>query len=351
MELSPETQVVSNTLSLVFVGHGGMGSNALSLYKGLTIAVKDSRMVDTRYFDTPPRFSLRRVLRRLLPNIYGRIASKILELLITKLVRDVQPDIFMVFKGNYVNYSTLKKIHALKVHYHPDDSTNDVNRTSIFHKAEMFYDVHFTSKRHNVPEIIERTKKNVHFIWYAYDQDWHFRKMPLNFHSPRYLLGFIGHMRADRIDLINRLANQYGKNFAITGLNWRRIPDLRQKASLFPPAYGEKFSAFIAESPIQLGLLNSDNRDQHTARSFEIPAAGGLLIAEDTPDHRELFGTGENALFFNGVKDLEQILAWVKSHPKEATEIAENGFQHITSNQNTWLDRSFEILSKLISYL
>ncbi len=340
-------EVNGENSSIIFVGHGGMGSNALSLYRGFETFVKDLRFVDTKFLDSPPRPSYRWIVRRLFPKFYGLIASKWLERKIMKLVGEDEPDILIVFKGNYVSKIVLEKINSLKVHYHPDDSTNIVNRTKIFHEAEKHYDVHFTSKRHNIVEIFDRTKKDVYFIWYAFDHEWHLRNKPLDFHSPKFLLGFIGHMRPDRINLIDNLADNYRKNFAIAGLNWNRVPGLRRKITLFPPAYEREFSAFVADAPIQLGLLNSDNRDQHTARSFEIPAAGGLLIAEDTPDHREMFGPGENALFFTGSEDLREKLAWIHSHPSEVKTIAENGFRHITTNQNTWRDRSYEILSLL----
>ena len=338
-------------MSLVFVGHAGTGSNALSLFKGLRKNVAKSQIVDTQFFDTPPRISLRRIFRRVIPNAYGKVASIFLDLIIMKIVRKNNPNIFFVFKGNYVGKRTLARIKATKVHYHPDDSSNKLNRTSIFEKSEIAYDLHFTSKKHNIREIESRTGKKVYFVWYAFDTDWHFRAGPLDFQNPRFAVGFIGHMRKDRIDLLSNIAQHLGTKLAIAGINWNRIPILRNKATLLPAAFGRNFSEFIAQAPVQLGLLNSDNRDQHTARSFEVPAAGGLLVAEDTPDHREIFGTDGNVLFFKDEKDLLNKLEWVKNHPNEASEIAENGFKHITMNGNSWQDRSVEILSVLDPFI
>jgi len=335
-------------MRILFVGHGGIGSNASSLFTGFQSNVNRAVFIDTKFFDSPPRLSLRRVVLYFFPKFYGYVASQIIGRSVRHQVTKEIPDIIFAFKGNYLNRSTLNRIKCLKVHYHPDDSSNLRNRTAIFNAAEGLYDVHFTSKKHNLNEIFHRTGKNVFFIWYAYDERWQFRTAPLNFNNSKYQIGFIGHMRPDRSQLIFNLANKYGKNLAVSGLKWNRIRKLKLLASLHPPSYGESFSRFVAMAPVQLGLLNSDNRDQHTARSFEIPASGGLILAEDTAEHREIFDSEKNALFFKSEADLYDKISWVAANPEKAQKIAENGFLHITRNQNTWNDRASEILKILV---
>jgi hypothetical protein len=334
-------------IKILFVGHGGVGSNASSLFTGLQSNVDRAVLVDTKFFDSPAKISVRRIILYFFPKFYGYVSSQIIGRIVWKRISIEKPDIFFAFKGNYLNGATLKRIDCLKVHYHPDDSSNPINRTAIFNGAESFYDIHFTSKKHNVSEIYHRTDKKVFFIWYAYDERWQFRATPLNFDYPKYQIGFIGHMRPDRSELILNLANKYGKKFAISGLKWDRIRNLQFLASLYPPSYGELFSSFVAMAPVQLGLLNSDNRDQHTARSFEIPAAGGLILAEDTAEHREIFVSEDNAIFFKSENDLYDKLSWIEAHPEKAQKIAENGFLHITRNKNTWKDRASEILNTI----
>ncbi len=336
-------------LRILFIGHGGIGSNALSLYKGIQRIVGDSTMLNTQVFDTPGRFSLRRVILFLFPRFYGLLASRILAILVRSKVRNVQPNIIFVFKGNYLGSSTLENLQAIKVHFHPDDSSNPVNRTSIFNSAESSYDFHFTPKKHNVQEIFNRTGKPGIFIWYAYDEEWHFRTSPLGFVDSEFSIGFVGHMRPDRTELVLDISHKFGKKFAIAGLKWNRNRELVHRASIFPPVYGMNFSLFINSAPIQLGLLNSDNRDQHTARSFEIPASGGLIIAEDTSEHREMFGSSGGALFFKNQEELLDRIYWAIQNPQKAAIIAENGYTHITKNRNTWTDRADEMLRFILA--
>jgi spore maturation protein CgeB len=329
---------------ILFIGHGGLGSNALSLFEGFRSIVDSTVLIDTKYFDAPSRYSIRRVTRKLFPILYGYYASIFIDLRIRKQIKIEYPDFIFVFKGNYVKRSSLSKINVPKVHYHPDDSSNLANRTSIFNKAESSYDIHFTSKKHNIEEILERTGKRVHFVWYAYDDRWHFRNSAADFRNPIFEVGFIGHMRPDRAQLVLDIAKRFGKSFAITGAKWNKVEGLAALSSVFPPSYASSFSRFVASAPLQLGLLNSDNRDQHTARSFEVPAAGGLLLAEDTPEHREIFVSDANALFFKTKEELFSKISWVQTNPELAKKIAENGYQHITRNHNTWRDRSSEML-------
>lgn len=344
------TSEITMKPKVLFVGHGGVGSNAYSLYKGFRSVVDRIVLVDTQHMDSPGRYTIRRVVKHLAPNSYGHFYGRILGIRVKREARKMNPDLLIVFKGSYLNTSTLKKIKATKIHYHPDDSSNSVNRTNIFEDAELQYDVHFTSKRHNVAEIFERTGRKAIFIWYAYDEEYHFRTKPADFCHRSFDVGFIGHFRPDRKELIFEIAQKYGKKFSLVGMNWDRIPKLHLIASVFRPAYGEMFSESVSKAPLQLGLLNSDNRDQHTARSFEISAAGGLILAENTQEHREIFGSEENALFFATKEELFQKIDWVLLNPERANRIANNGYLHITQNSNSWKDRAIEMLLALTKF-
>jgi spore maturation protein CgeB len=256
-----------------------------------------------------------------------------------------KPDIVFVFKGSYVSSFLLRRITALKIHYHPDDSSNIVNRTRTFSKAEVNYDIHFTSKKHNISEIAERTKKAVHFIYYAYDRNWHYNLARNDFYGDWNKIGFIGHYRPDRHELIEKIARSYGKSFYLYGNDWYKISGLKYLSNVHKPVYGKLFSKVVNEIPLQLGLLNSDNRDQHTARSFEVPASGGLLLAQDTAEHREIFGINGGVLYFSNLENLLQQVEWVRNHSKEANMLAMRGYNNIVNGMNDWHQRAIEVMT------
>ena len=260
-------------------------------------------------------------------------------------LKKFETKILFVYKGNWVRSDILESSNFLTAHLHPDDSTQKINRTRIFDRSESHYDIHFTTREVNVHEIQLRTKKPVIKIRFAYDPDWHFRRIPSEIGKTRFLLGFIGHYREDRAELISVVSKIYKKNFCLVGKKWERFNELKRDSILFPAAFGPPFSDIVAEAPLQLGLLNSENRDEHTARSFEIPASGGLLLAEDTPEHRDIFKSEDNALFFKTTAELLKQIEWVNANPTEAREIANAGYELIINGRNTWSDRAKEILN------
>jgi len=329
--------------SMIFVGNGSLGSNALSLFDGFRSVFRECHMIDTRIYDGPPKISMRNVTRYFFPTLYGFIVSTFLRLQVKYWVRRYHPDVLFVFKGIYLTRECLDGVDAIKVHYHPDDSSSKENRTNIFDRAESAYDFHFTSNRHNLSEISERTGKSVYFISFAYDERWHFRDGNMELKDRNYLLGFIGHLRPDRIEIFIDLSQQLGKKLAIAGKNWNRVRHLLGKATIFSPQYGESFSHFCRKAPVQLGLLNSANRDLYTARSFEIPATGALLLAQNTSEHREIFNHMRTALLFDTLEDIYALLNWIEKNPLEAQKVADRGHALITSKSNRWKDRANEI--------
>jgi len=74
---------------------------------------------------------------------------------------------------------------------------------------------------------------------------------------------------------------------------------------------------------VNLCLVRRANRDGHVMRSFEIAAAGGCMLAEDTGEHREIFGPdGEAVLYFRSAREAAERALWLLSMPDERARLA-----------------------------
>ena len=325
---------------LLFIGNLSLGSNAKSLLDGFGILDLEITSLDTSFYESGLKSILGRTFRKMSPKYYERLAVLLVGRKIGKLISEATFDYVFVFKGLYVSRQNLDRLSGLKIHYHPDDSSNPQNINETFTLAESSYDLHFTSKLHNIQEIEQRTGNRVEFIWYAYDEKLHRSEWssPIDFSTAK--VGFIGTRRPDRVKLVYQIASELGKNFMIAGLKWNRERNLKRLASVSGPVFGSDYLDFIHAAPIQLGFLNSQNRDTHTARTFEIPATGALFILQDSKEHRELFNHLEDVLLFRTETEIMTLLKWIQENPKSAAEIAKRGQIKVTSGNNTWSDRA-----------
>lgn len=85
---------------------------------------------------------------------------------------------------------------------------------------------------------------------------------------------------------------------------------------------GQNYRNTLGGGTVCLGLLSKENRDLHTTRSIEIPAMGGLLLAERTQEHLELFKDGEEAVFWDSPQECAEKSKWLLEHPETARHIA-----------------------------
>jgi spore maturation protein CgeB len=75
-------------------------------------------------------------------------------------------------------------------------------------------------------------------------------------------------------------------------------------------------------------------------RSLEIPAMGGCLLAEDTDEHRSLFGPpGDAAVYFRSIQQMLDKLRWLLSAEDERTRLALTAYRRIRAGRHTYEDR------------
>ncbi|MCZ2858500.1 CgeB family protein [Blastococcus sp. VKM Ac-2987] len=333
-------------MKVLFVGNDWVGSNARSLADGFRAAGHDVVVVDSTRVTLPARLSP--------PWVYSKITGErapwdveVVHRRIERAAAALRPDLLLAFNAAHLDQPRLLGVRAgLHVHYSPDDVSNPVNTSPAYLEHERAWDLVVTTKRHNVPELLGRGVRAATFVLSAYDPAWH---RPVARRDPRqYLVGFIGACRPDRRVSTTALARRYGAEMLVRGPGWRRVPQLhRTGATVGGPVYGEHFSAVVAQVTANLVLLNSDNRDTHTCRTFEVPAAGGLFVGERTDEHESLLEDGAECFLFSGADELHDILRRCEQDPDGARTVAALGHRRITGGGHTYADRAREIVSAL----
>lgn len=330
---------------VLVVGDMSKGSNSLSLAEGFLAHTEQLDFVDTSPITSARIGSPAWLHRKAYSEILPRLHSKIIDQYI-RAIGLINPDLILCIKTIDFNQSQLlDEGKALKCHLSFDDVSNPENISDEYLEYETAWDLVFTTKRHNISELRARGVRSPQFIYGAYDPKIHFSQK--HYLGRKYSAGFIGAARSDRITLPQVLAKSFPKQSVVCGPRWRRtypmgIPDL----DLFNARYGEAYKLLASEIQAGVLLLNSANRDTHTNRTFEIPAAGQLIIGPSTEEHLELFEDGKEAIFLDrfSVKDIPKMLD-VIGDTKLMAKIAGAGQRRLLEGHHTYEDRALEILT------
>ncbi len=264
---------------------------------------------------------------------FYRMNAKLLE-----VCTQDQWDIVWIDKGLLFGHKTLSKIRALQpkakiVGYAPDDMNARHCQSMQFLSALPLYDIYFTTKTYNVPELTTLGCKRVEFVVNSYRESFHKPSSP----SPEDIarvggdIVFIGHHEKERADDLRFLAD-HGLPVRIFGPGWEQVKSAKNYEVTHASLWGEDYPLALAASKINLCFLRKINRDQQTQRTMEIPACGGFMLAERTEQHLELFVEGKEAAFFDSRAELLEKCKYYLEHEEERQAIAEAGRQRCVAS-------------------
>ena len=206
--------------------------------------------------------------------------------------------------------AALRKHARHLVNYNHDDPTGarDGRAWGSFKRAAPLYDLLVTVRPETEAELKELGARQVLRVWRSYDEVDHRPRDITPDDQVRWgsEVVFVGTWMPERGAFMAELVRR-GVPLAIYGDFWPKAdewPELRA-AWRGPAVYGDDYAKAIQCSKIALGLLSKENRDRHTTRSAEIPALGGLLCAERTDEHMQLFVEGKEAVLWRDVSECE----------------------------------------------
>ena len=143
----------------------------------------------------------------------------------------------------------------------------------------------------------------------------------------------IGTWFTDRGKFAKELIDR-GLKFDIYGDHWRKDINYKYLKNFIKckGVFGYQYSKLIYESKIVLSLPNTDNDDDITNKSLEVPAIGSLLLTKDTKSHRKIFFPGKDVVFFINTIDCYKKCKILLNNENKINKISIAGHKKIISN-------------------
>jgi spore maturation protein CgeB len=111
--------------------------------------------------------------------------------------------------------------------------------------------------------------------------------------------------------------------------------------------YGDDYARALTGSRIGLGFLRQVCADQHTTRTFEIPACGSLLVADRTPEHQGFFAEGQEAEFFGSTEELVDKVRFYSANEVARKRIAQAGMERCATSRYAYVHRMTDALEQI----
>jgi glycosyltransferase involved in cell wall biosynthesis len=274
--------------------------------------------------------------------------------LVFEEIRRHRPSIVVALGGKHLAFDEVNRIReggAFVVNVNHDDffSRYRSNWTWTQRRAIPAYDHILTTRTVNVDEI-RLHNPNVSFFPFAYDPEIH-RPVPVSDGERETWASdvvFVGTWATQRARLLETLVTAVPARYSIYGAGWERLARSSPlRPSLRGIVWGDDMSRALGGGKIALGFLRKENRDEYTQRTFEIPACGGLLLAERTETHHSLFRDGVEAVFFDPDDPAElirSVRALLADEPRRES-IRAAGRAAVTRGNHSYDDRIRDVLT------
>lgn len=301
----------------------------------------------------------------------GSVVERINDVVIAA-ARELRPDLVWADKQEYLRIGTLqelRKLGARLLHFTPDPYfTLAWKRTPLMDEAMGAFDILVYCKAYE-RTAYEALNQQTIYMPLGYCEETH-RPRPSN--DPRWQcqVGFLGGWEPRRERMLHAVADA-GLDLKIWGGYWDFLKDghvtLRRKfilkqlagadkfsihhdAAIAPclqgdEVYGDDYARALTGSRIGLGFLRKVCPDQHTTRTFEIPACGSMLLADRTNEHQEFFVEGKEAEFFDGVEELVDKCSYYSKSDGARLRISVAGLQRCMHGRYAYLHRISDVLS------
>jgi spore maturation protein CgeB len=289
------------------------------------------------------------VMRRVSWWLRGRRPSQLTSFShrVVEVCREVRPKWLLTTGLAPVQREALDEITRLGVEtisYLTDDPWNEGGRRKWFFKSLVAYDRVCSTRRSNITDLERLGCRSVQYVPFGFDEDLFFPEPPSPREAASYATDvfFAGGADTDRIPYLSAILDAQ-LTLSLYGDYWSRFPQTRSASR--GHASPDVLRKAIAGAAACLCLVRRSNRDGHSMRSFEVPAAGGCMLVEDTDEHREFFGpSGEAVLYFQSIPEMIESVRRLVHEPETRVRLARAAHERIAHGGFTYRDRMCSLL-------
>jgi spore maturation protein CgeB len=304
--------------------------------------------------------------RQLQRRIHRGSVIEEINITILRAARQFKPNLVWADKQQYLRAETiqdLRKIGATTVHFTPDPYfALDWKRTRLMDEAMQAFDTLVYCKSYERPQY-EALGKPVVYMPLGYCDEIH-RPLPSDDARWKCAVGFLGGWEPRREQLLHAVTAA-GIDLKIWGGYWDFLRDgrwtlrrqiiLRQlagketfrfhrdehlsRAHQGGEVYADDYARALTGSSIGLGFLRKVCPDQHTTRTFEIPACGSMLLADRTEEHQQFFEEGKEAEFFDSVDELIEKTKFYSNNETARKWVADRGYRRCREGGYSYISR------------
>lgn len=304
--------------------------------------------LDVKIIDPSPAFNapwlIRQLSWRLMEHRPPRLNAFRQHLI--KLTLEFQPDYVLVVGLAPVTSDVVchwRREGIICSNYLTDDPWNPVHQSQRHFDALPQYNVIFSPRRSNLGDLLSQGC-TVRYLPFGYEPAIHFPEMipQAKRHIYECDVMFYGGADRDRVPLMKSILDA-GIKLNLYGGYWERYTTVRTAAK--GHVLGADLRHAVAGARVNLCLVRRANRDGHVMRTFEVPAMGGCMLAEDSTEHREIFGEeGRHVMYFREANEMIEKIRFLLANAETREVLAKNANYLVTSNPNTYYDRLVEIL-------
>jgi spore maturation protein CgeB len=361
-------------MKILYLGDIGAGQTSLMRMRALTRLGHDVKGVNTVEPWRQASWLQRQLQRRL---NHGSVVDSINRSVVAA-AKAFRPDLIWGCKQEFLRKETIeefRKLGAKSVHFTPDPYfTLAWKRTRVMDETFQSFDAIVYCKAYE-RENYESLNCPVIYMPLGYCDEVH---RPIKSLDLKWIctIGFLGGWEPRREHLLHKVAVS-GVDLKIWGGYWEFLKDgkrtlrrriiMRQLAGgesftvhrnpLLASAlqggevYGEDYAKALSGTRVGLGFLRKVCPDQHTTRTFEIPACGSMLLADRTEEHLQFFDEGKDAEFFADEEELIDKVNFYNINERARKKIASAGYDRCTAGRYAYIHRMADALASIMKVL